>query len=168
LDERGKLPGRGAYLCARRECLDKAQKSRALARALKTEIPDEIYARLGEHIDSYREKFSAAADSRPAELRSAELRSILGLSRRASLLHIGMDSVKSQCAKAKKSLLILTVSDCSESVKDFACKQAENGGERIGIPLNIEEISAALGANNVQLVALPARSGLADRIRKLM
>jgi hypothetical protein len=176
LDERGKLPGRGAYLCARRECLDKARKSRALARALKTEIPDEIYARLGEHIDSYREKFSAAAgETRLPDSRSAELRSILGLSRRAGLLHIGMDSVKSHCAKlaesakANKTLLILTASDCSEPVKDFARKQAESGGaEGLAIPLNIEEISAALGANNVQVIALPVRSGLADRVRALV
>jgi predicted RNA-binding protein YlxR (DUF448 family) len=183
LDERGKLPGRGAYLCARRECLDKARKTRALARALKTEIPDELYTRLGEYIDSYWGKFSAA------ELRLKELRSLLGLSRRAGLAYIGMDSVKSQCAKAeentkhtkhtknaktKKSLLILTASDCSESVKDFARRQAEKSGAQedgaqwLGVPLNIVEISAALGTNNVQILALPVRSGLTDRIRALL
>jgi hypothetical protein len=179
LDERGKLPGRGAYLCVRRECLDAAKKTRALARALKTEIPDGLYARLGEYIESYWKKFSAAA-SQPGEARSAgpcpkELGSLLGLSRRAGLLHIGMDSVKSQCAKlaenakTKKALLILTASDCSESVKDFVRGQAEKGGaERLDIPLSIGEVSAALGANNVQVIALPVRSGLADRIRALI
>jgi hypothetical protein len=190
LDERGKLPGRGAYLCVRRECLDRARKTRALARALKTEIPEELYARLGEYIDAYWKNFSAAdaalpPDGAPAEprltaprltaLRSKELLSLLGLSRRADLAHIGMDSVKSQCAKlaesakTKKSLLILTASDCSESVEDFARRQAEGGRALwLGVPLSIGEISAALGANNVQMLALPVRSGLTDRIRALL
>jgi hypothetical protein len=188
LDERGKLPGRGAYLCVRRECLGKARKTRALARALKTEIPDGLYDRLEEYIESYWKKFSAAEDSQPeetrpaeprltelrsTELRLTELRSLLGLSRRAGLLHIGTDSVKSQCAKLsenakmKKPLLILTASDCSEAVRDFARRQAEGRDgktSRLDLPLSIEEISAAVGANNVQVIALPLRGGLADRI----
>jgi predicted RNA-binding protein YlxR (DUF448 family) len=181
LDERGKLPGRGAYICVRRECLGKAQKNRALARALKTEIPAGLYARLEEYIESYWKKLSPEQDSPPEEtrlieLRSKELRSLLGLSRRAGLLHIGMDSVKSQCAKfnakaenakMKKPLLILAASDCSEAVRDFALRQAgDKDGKtlRLELPLSIEEISAAVGANNVQVIALPLRGGLADRI----
>lgn len=46
LDFKGKSPGRGAYLCPSTECLEKAVKSRALARALDCAIPDEIYDRL--------------------------------------------------------------------------------------------------------------------------
>ena len=191
LDERGKLPGRGAYLCVRRECLDKARKTRALVRALKTEIPEELYTRLGEYIESYWKNFPAAeallqpGEARPAaprlteprftELRSKELIALLGLSRRAGLVHIGMDSVKSQCAKltegakTKKPLLILTASDCSEPVKDFARRQTGNGEVLwLGVPLSIGEISAALGANNVQMIALPVRSGLTDRIKALL
>lgn len=42
--ERGKrLPGRGAYLCKSAQCVEKAQKSRALQRALKCAVGDEIY-----------------------------------------------------------------------------------------------------------------------------
>lgn len=46
LDGRGKLPGRGAYLCPSAACLAKARKAKRLERALEKEIPDEIYARL--------------------------------------------------------------------------------------------------------------------------
>ena len=46
LDFRGKAPGRGAYLCANTECLKKAIRSKALARALEVEIPQEIYDEL--------------------------------------------------------------------------------------------------------------------------
>ena len=38
-DPTGKLNGRGAYVCARKECVEKAIRTGALARALKAEIP---------------------------------------------------------------------------------------------------------------------------------
>ena len=43
LDYKGKSPGRGAYVCPNKECLKKAVKSRALERALETQIPEDIY-----------------------------------------------------------------------------------------------------------------------------
>ena len=43
LDFKGKLPGRGAYVCPDPECLKKARKSRALERAFETAIPPEVY-----------------------------------------------------------------------------------------------------------------------------
>lgn len=45
-DGRGKVSGRGAYLCRSRACLEKAVKSRALARALEIEITDQLYDQL--------------------------------------------------------------------------------------------------------------------------
>lgn len=41
VDTRGKMPGRGAYLCKEEACLEKAVKSRALQRALECEIPQD-------------------------------------------------------------------------------------------------------------------------------
>lgn len=43
VDLRGKASGRGAYVCPNRECLKRAIKSRALARTLDTDIPQEVY-----------------------------------------------------------------------------------------------------------------------------
>lgn len=43
LDEVGKKPGRGAYLCRGTACLLKARKSHALERAFDTQIPPEVY-----------------------------------------------------------------------------------------------------------------------------
>lgn len=43
IDHNGKANGRGAYLCPKAECLKKAIKTKALARALEVEIPREIY-----------------------------------------------------------------------------------------------------------------------------
>ena len=42
LDFKGKLPGRGAYLCCDVQCLERALKSRAVERALEVPVSDEI------------------------------------------------------------------------------------------------------------------------------
>lgn len=41
IDPSGKLPGRGAYLCGRDECWQKAAVGDALERALRTRLVDE-------------------------------------------------------------------------------------------------------------------------------
>lgn len=46
LDPRGKLPGRGAYVCPDPDCFKKAVKSRALDRALEVKIPEDVMLRL--------------------------------------------------------------------------------------------------------------------------
>ena len=46
LDFKGKLPGRGAYLCPDPACLARAKKSRALERAFSAQLPDEVRAGL--------------------------------------------------------------------------------------------------------------------------
>lgn len=46
VDKTGKMQGRGAYLCDKKECLEKAIKSKALERALETSISEEVYEEL--------------------------------------------------------------------------------------------------------------------------
>ena len=43
LDFKGKLPGRGAYVCPALECLKRARKSRALERAFSAPLPPEVW-----------------------------------------------------------------------------------------------------------------------------
>lgn len=43
LDKTGRANGRGAYICNSKECLQKAIKSKALNRAFKIEVPDDVY-----------------------------------------------------------------------------------------------------------------------------
>ena len=45
-DAKGKVSGRGAYICKDIKCLEEAVKSRALSRALECDIPDEAFAEL--------------------------------------------------------------------------------------------------------------------------
>lgn len=42
-DETGKAHGRGAYICADLECLEKAKKAKAFERALEAELSEEAY-----------------------------------------------------------------------------------------------------------------------------
>lgn len=51
LDLTGKKPGRGAYICRKKSCLDAAVKAKRLERALQCRIPDNIYATLRESVE---------------------------------------------------------------------------------------------------------------------
>lgn len=46
LDPSGRANGRGAYVCATEDCLTKAIKSKALNRAFKMNVDDEVYSHL--------------------------------------------------------------------------------------------------------------------------
>lgn len=46
VDRVGREAGRGAYVCDNGKCLADAVKKRALNRAFKTQIPDEVYSEL--------------------------------------------------------------------------------------------------------------------------
>ena len=52
LDFKGKMPGRGAYLCPNGESLKKAMKSKALERAFSVQIPEEIYEELRQQMEA--------------------------------------------------------------------------------------------------------------------
>lgn len=51
LDFKGKLPGRGAYVCPQSDCLARARKSRALERAFETTLPPEVYEALEQQME---------------------------------------------------------------------------------------------------------------------
>lgn len=46
LDDTGKKNGRGAYICRKKECLEKAHKQKGLERSFKKAISAEIYDNL--------------------------------------------------------------------------------------------------------------------------
>ena len=52
IDRTGKAQGRGAYLCPRIECLQKARRSHALERALSAQIGEDVFAQLEEQLRS--------------------------------------------------------------------------------------------------------------------
>ena len=46
LDFKGKLPGRGAYVCPDAECLKRAKRSNALERAFSAPLPEDVWQAL--------------------------------------------------------------------------------------------------------------------------
>lgn len=46
LDFKGKMNGRGAYVCKSRACVERAGKSRAIERALGSAVPEEVFEEL--------------------------------------------------------------------------------------------------------------------------
>jgi len=50
IDRKGKASGRGAYLCSDPACLEKAQRSRALERALEAKIDEDVFVTLREQL----------------------------------------------------------------------------------------------------------------------
>ncbi len=48
MDVTHKLPGRGAYLCKKADCINQAQKRRALERAFSCKVEASVYQELQE------------------------------------------------------------------------------------------------------------------------
>lgn len=50
VDMTGKKAGRGAYICNKKECLDKLEKNKRLSKAFSMEIPAEVFAKFREEL----------------------------------------------------------------------------------------------------------------------
>lgn len=46
VDENGKEPGRGAYICYNMECLEKDKKSKKIEKALEAKIDEDTYKQI--------------------------------------------------------------------------------------------------------------------------
>ena len=46
VDEMGKEPGRGAYICYDAQCLEKAQKTKKLEKVLEIKLENELYQQM--------------------------------------------------------------------------------------------------------------------------
>ncbi|MBQ3053872.1 MAG: DUF448 domain-containing protein [Clostridia bacterium] len=117
-DIKGKLEGRGAYVCKSTECLEKAIKTNALKRALKSEIPQEIITLLREEIS--RKDFIEANDDNLLKIWG-----LLGLCAKAGKLSYGDSGVYEAVTKGKAELVILA-QDCGKNTSEkfqILCKE---------------------------------------------
>ncbi|MTI82243.1 MAG: YlxR family protein [Firmicutes bacterium] len=51
IDHSGKKNGRGAYICPRQDCLEKAIKGRRVEKSLKNRISGEVYDKLKQELN---------------------------------------------------------------------------------------------------------------------
>ncbi len=54
IDDKGKAPGRGAYLCHSAECLDKAYKAKLLDKNLDITVTAEVFESLKERLNDQK------------------------------------------------------------------------------------------------------------------
>lgn len=55
VDFKGKMPGRGAYICRSIECFEKAKKAKRFERAFETSIGEDIYDVLKQQLEENNE-----------------------------------------------------------------------------------------------------------------
>ena len=51
IDEKGKIEGRGAYICRNEQCIQKALKQKSFNRSFKANVPIEVYKYLEDAFD---------------------------------------------------------------------------------------------------------------------
>ena len=147
IDIMKKLPGRGAYICPDAECIGKAEKSGKLAQVTGAVIDESFWAEL----------LTFAGNMGVNS--GLKVRSVLGLSRKSGTLIIGTDNIE----RERRKVLVMTASDCSEAVRDFARKY-----DSIQLDMNIDELNEVIGTRGgVQIVGLPLNSGFAKKLISL-
>ncbi len=60
VDTRGKMPGRGAYLCPAKRCWEEGLKAKKLEYALRTKLPAESLKDLLEHMNNFNDPCTEA------------------------------------------------------------------------------------------------------------
>lgn len=93
----------------------------------------------------------------------------LGLARRAGVVVIGQDRVLDGLRRGER-FFIITTDDCAASVLSKVARHAESGCARhMRIDgVTREELGEAMGVRSAQIAALPAESGFADNLAKLL
>jgi len=91
--------------------------------------------------------------------------SLLGMARRAGILIIGQDSVKSSLSHRDKLFLLFPEDALHRSSKTFLSltKNADNYAVLEGV--SIEQLAHAIGVNRAVVVALPEHSGFVLKIK---
>lgn len=142
-DVTGALPGRGLWVTARRDCVEKAMAKGVFARAAKGRVvvpPD-----LPDHCET---------------LLAARALSFLGLARRAGELVLGFDQVEALLATRRGAAVLIAAID---GAADGRRKLAVKRGRAVLVELFASaEMDLALGRENVIHAALKP-GGLADR-----
>ncbi|MCI6261484.1 MAG: DUF448 domain-containing protein [Pyramidobacter sp.] len=160
LDEQGKTSGRGAYVCPEPQCVALCLKRRLLEKSLKCSVPAEVQAKLRAAVNL------GESDALPdaAEL-FEEIKGTLGLARRAGELIVGQDRVLNSLS-AGQNLSVLLTRDHSETLKRAIDAKAADVHVLAGV--SRLELGQLLGLRQAQIVALPLRSGFAEKIKGLL
>jgi len=148
LDLRGKLPGRGAYLCPERACLRKGLKPKGIAQVLGC----------------------APSAGSAEELRDQALEGLrrmlmehLGHAHRAGAVVPGFERVAEALAENQTSWVLVATDAATRTRTEMAARAGEGG---VVTALTKSELGAVLGTAEVGVAAI-TQPRLADKIRAL-
>jgi ribosomal protein L7Ae-like RNA K-turn-binding protein len=144
-----KLPGRGAYTCFTRECVERALRRRQFSRAFKGEV---------------RLEGEAELVARIVQLQEERLLSRISLANRAGEVISGSDAVTETLRKGMPALLVLARDISPDSAARFTAL-AERAGIAVVPFATKEQLGMALGKELRSAVAL-MRGGLATRLHQ--
>jgi uncharacterized protein len=143
-DIEGRLPGRGLWLVARRDIVEKARKAQAFAKAARCQAT--VEGDLGERVEALLVQRCLA---------------LIGLARRAGQAVAGYEAVRRLVAEGKAELL-LAARDGAEGGRG-KLKRLPGAGEVVEL-LDRAELGAVFGRDDAVHVAL-TRGNLAERVR---
>lgn len=147
LDYREKLPGRGAYVCPRPACIQKALSRDNLSRALHRKVTPPS-----------QEEFTALLTAAIAE----KMKSLLVMSAKAGKLAAGYSAVRDGMDKGRIELLIYA-QDFSDGTKEKVLSSEKIPALRQATLFTKDEMGRMLGRELVGVVGVEDR-GLADAI----
>lgn len=141
IDYNEKLPGRGAYVCPERVCIDKALKGGLLSRAFKEGSkapgPDEFYRDLSDKV-------------------LKKIKSLLGMARKSGNVTMGFDPVLDGLDKEPGGLLILA-EDLADNTRNKLTEANRNAADGAVSIFTKEALGEMLGGKPVGLVYVPRR-----------
>ena len=149
VDYNEKLPGRGAYVCPDRECIDKGLNEKALSRSFKHRAipPDagEFYSELKTKIEK-------------------KIAALLGMSRKSGMVAQGFDAAVEASKKIKGGLFILA-GDISGNTAQRLSRQTAEVPCRTAVYQDKEAIGGILGGRPVAVLFI-SDGGLADALHR--
>ncbi len=148
LDYREKLSGRAAYVCPKRECIEKAFRRENMSRALKLNVklpcPEEFIKQLAENI-------------------AGKIQSLILMSAKAGKLAAGYSAVRDAFEKGRVQM-VLFASDLAEGTKEKLDLERK-AGVREAILLTRDELGKILNRELIGVISFEDK-GLADAIWK--
>ena len=143
-DIEGRLPGRGLWLTARRDIVDKARKAHVFAKVARCQATAD--GDLGERVEA---------------LLVARCLALIGLARRAGQAVSGYEAVRRLVAEGKAELLLAALDGAAGGREKL--KRLPGAGPVIEV-LRRAELASVFGREDVVHVAL-TRGKLAERVR---
>ena len=146
IDYREKLPGRAAYVCPRRDCIEKALTKDALAKALRLKVrPPEVTSFI----------------TQMAAIITGKIKALLAISMKAGRIATGYSAVHDALEKGRVFCL-LYASDVSEGTKDKVADHSVASPRHATI-FTRDELGQILNRELIGVVAI-LDQGLADSL----